>query len=160
VYYKLSLHVTILLNIPQTATITIEVHDNEQKNRPIHTILNMYRRPRKKHKFSSDMQTALDTILTKSPETSITIQGDININLLTLNNTNPLYSFLLENNLTTTITTPTRQDPHHKTSTLIDVILTTLNETKVTSGTLSPPLSDHFQTYAIFYSKPERQKTN
>lgn len=104
------------------------------------------------------MQTALDTILTKSPETSITIQGDININLLTLNNTNPLYSFLLENNLTTTITTPTRQDPHHKTSTLIDVILTTLNETKVTSGTLSPPLSDHLQTYAIFYSKPERQK--
>ena len=159
VYYKLSLHVTILeLNIPQTATIAIEVHDNEQKNHPIHTILNIYRRPRKKHNFSNDMQTALDTILTKSPETSITIQGDININLLTLNNTNPLYSFLLENNLTTTITTPTRQDPHHKTSTLIDVILTTLNETKVTSGTLSPPLSDHLQTYAIFYSKPERQK--
>ena len=35
VYYKLSLHVTILeLNIPQTATITIEVHDNEQKKSP------------------------------------------------------------------------------------------------------------------------------
>jgi hypothetical protein len=107
-----------------------------------------------------NLQKAVDTILTKTPTTSITIQGDINIDLLTLKTTDPFYFFLLENNLNTTITTPTRYDPVHKTSTLIDVILTTLNETHTTSGTVSPPISDHLQTYVILHTQSTKTYEN
>ena len=68
-----------------------------------------------------------------------------------------LFNFLLENNLHTTITTPTRYDSRYDTSTLIDVTLTTLTETPVTAGTLSPPLSDHLPTLTIFMKNTPRK---
>jgi hypothetical protein len=64
------------------------------------------------------------------------------------------------NNLHTTITTPTRYDSHYKTATSIDTILTTLTETDVTSGTISPPITDHLITYAIFHQPTPRQPQN
>ena len=83
------------------------------------------------------------------------MHGDININLFKLNRT--FYNFLIINNLHTTITTPTRHDPQHNTASLIDVTLTTLVDTEVTAGTISPPITDHQPTYTILH-KPIPRK--
>jgi hypothetical protein len=103
------------------------------------------------------MQLVIDNIYKKSPTTSITIHGDININLLNLNK--PFYNFLLENSLYTTITTPTRFH-HTGTHTLIDVTLTTLAQTTTTAGTISPPISDHLPIYTIFENPIPRHHQN
>lgn len=159
-YYKNSLHVTILdITIPQAATITLQIHKTERKTNPTHTIINIYRRPHYNPHFTQDLEIAIREILTKHPRTSITIQGDININLLHLAPQHPFTKLLLTNNLYTTITTPTRYDTHHNTRTLIDVILTTLTEKQITSGTISPPLSDHLSTYAIIHNSPQQKNT-
>ena len=41
------MHITILDNItiPNIASITIQIHKTKQKTNPIHTIINIYRRP-------------------------------------------------------------------------------------------------------------------
>jgi hypothetical protein len=160
IYHKHNLHISYLdhINIPQAATIILQIHSTERKTDPIHTIINIYRRPLPNPQFPQDLESAINEILTAFPKTSITIQGDININLLQLTPHHPMTRLLLTNNLNTTITTPTRYDPHHNTATLIDVILTTLTETHITSGTISPPLSDHLLTYAIFHKPPPRQQ--
>jgi hypothetical protein len=163
VYYKTSIHISFLdIIIPQAATIILQIHKTERKTDPIHTIINIYRRPHHDiTQFTNDLQTAIDNILTKHPRTSITIQGDINIDLFRLTPAHPFTKLLLTNNLHTTITTPTRYDPHHhNTKTLIDVILTTLTETHITSGTISPPLSDHLSIYAIIHNPPPRHQQN
>ena len=153
-------HSTILdIKTPKAATIIIQIHDNKQKNNPIHTIINIYRRPLQDHDFIKNLQSTIDQIYTKHPKTSITIQGDININLLKLKT--KFHHFLIENNLHTTITTPTRYDPYHKTSSLIDITLTTLTQTTTTAGTISPPITDHLATYTIFNTKiPTQQQNN
>ena len=63
---------------------------------------------------------------------------------------------MLYNGLTTTITTFTRQDPVSYTKTAIDWSMTTQINTHITSGTLSPPLSDHLPTYAAYQCNPPR----
>jgi hypothetical protein len=98
--------------------------------------------------------------MTSYPATTITIQGDININLLRMTPQQPFFHCLIENNLHSTIITPTRHDPHHKTSSLIDTILTTQTQTDVTAGTISPPLSDHLPIYTIFHNPIPRKKSN
>jgi hypothetical protein len=159
VYYNESMHITHVddITIPQVATIIIQVHEDKMTTNPTHTIINLYRRPRPNTELIKDLQEAIDTILTRHPETEITFNGDLNINILNLNPSHHFTTFLLENNLHTTITTPTRHDPHHNTATQIDVILTTYIHVDVTSGTISPPLSDHLQTYAIFHKPVKRQ---
>jgi hypothetical protein len=160
-YTKNNMHVTTEedIEIPQAATIILQIHKNKQKNNPIHTIINVYRRPHTDHEFITNLQTTIDQIYTKHPNTSITIQGDINVDLLKL--PSKMYLFLIENNLHTTITTPTRYDPHHQnTATTIDVTLTTRTQTPITAGTISPPLSDHLPTYTIFHNPVQRQQHN
>ena len=49
-------------------------------------------------------------------------------------------------------------DPVHNTKTLIDHILTTRDTTRITAGTIAPPLADHLQTYAMFHKNPPRKK--
>ena len=64
----------------------------------------------------------------------------------------------MENNLYTTITTPTRTDPVHNTETLIDHILTTTHA-PIMAGTLAPPITDHLPIYSFIkrnIQKPER----
>jgi hypothetical protein len=102
----------------------------------------------------------MDQLTNRNPATPITIQGDININLLTLTTRQKFYNFLVENDLYTCITDHTRADPVHNTTSLIDVVLTTAKDTAVQAGTISPPLSDHLPTYAVFYSNPPRKKKN
>lgn len=141
VYCKHNLHITFLntVKIDQVETCILQIHDTKQKTNPIHTIINIYRRPRPMPDFYKNLQNAIDSILTTSPRTDITIQGDININLFNIQPGQPLTDLLIENNLHTTITTPTRHDTRYNTSTLIDPTLTTLTGTHTTAGTLSPP---------------------
>jgi hypothetical protein len=145
------------IHIQDTATIVIEIHGTERKTNPIHTIINIYRRPNTNiQTFITNTQTAIDDIYTKNPTTTVTIHGDTNINLFKMTQT--YYNFLLENNLHTTITTPTRHDPHHNTATLIDCTLTTLTDAAITAGTISPPITDHLPTCTIIH-KPTPRKT-
>jgi hypothetical protein len=148
------------MDLPKSATIIAQIHNNKTKTNPIHTIINIYRKPQYDKDFTNNLQKVIDDILTKNPTTSITIQGDINYDLLKLKPTDALTHLIQENDLYTTITTPTRYDQHHKTSSLIDVTLTTLKQTKITSGTISPPLSDHLPTYATFHKTLHKDKTN
>ena len=166
VYCKHNLHTTFLntVEIDQVETCILQIHDTKQKTNPIHTIINIYRRPRPMPDFNKNLQNAIDSILTTSPRTDITIQGDININLFNIQPGQPFTDLLIENNLHTTITTPTRHDTRYNTSTLIDPTLTTLTGTHTTAGTLSPPLSDHLPTLTIYHKPPprhirDRQKT-
>ena len=159
-YWREDLHVTLQdLDIQNAAAITIHIHANKQKTNPIHTIINLYRPPHHDPDFITNLQTAMDTIITTSPTTTITIQGDININLLTLTPAHRFTHFLTENSLHTVITKPTRLDPFHGTSSLIDMILTQ-STAQITAGTISPPLSDHLAIYAIIHNPPARQTTD
>ena len=158
VYYKDNLHTTFLdIKIPRTAACTLQIHNNEQKTDPAYTILNIYRRPRTDTEFIQNLQNAIDTILTASPRTDIIIQGDFNINLFKLRPGRALTNLLIENNLYTTITTPTRYNTQYGTSTLIDPTLTTLTRLDITAGTISPPLSDHLPTLTVFHTTALRQ---
>lgn len=148
------------MDLPKSATIIAQIHNNKTKTNPIHTIINIYRKPQYDKDFTNNLQKVIDDILTKNPTTSITIQGDINYDLLKLKPTDALTHLIQENDLYTTITTPTRYDQYHKTSSLIDITLTTLKQTKITSGTISPPLSDHLPTYATFHKTLHKDKTN
>jgi len=171
VYYKTNLHVTFIdpkdITIPNIATCILQIHDSKQKTNPIHTIINLYRRPNKPTTnpegdtgIEKNIQAAVDKILTNHPRTEITFQGDLNINLYNLLPLQPFTNFLIENNLHTTITTPTRYDPTYNTATLIDPTLTTLTETQVTAGIISPPLSDHLPTLTIFHKHTPRKSKN
>jgi hypothetical protein len=163
VYVKTSMFTTLLedIDIPEAATVIVQIHNTKQTNNPIHTILNMYRRPSTDPRaFTINLQTAIDEIYTRFPNTSLTIQGDLNIDLLKLTPTHYFFLFLIHNGLHTTITTPTRYDPIHMTATLIDVVLTTLTQTITTAGTISPPISDHLPTYTAFNHKISRQAQN
>jgi exonuclease III len=164
VYYQTNYHISILPNpnpIQDSNHIIIQIHANEQLNNPIHTIINIYHRPRKLiaqiEQFIQDLQSTVNKIQSKSHTTEITIVGDININLLNLTPAHQFHYFLIENNLHTTITTPTRYDPIHNTHTLIDTILTTMIQNETTAGTISPPLSDHLPIYTTFHN-PTPQK--
>jgi hypothetical protein len=160
VYVKHNIHTSIMDSISMTtaSTLVLRIHTNEHKTNTIHTIINIYRRPQTDPTFEQDLQAAIDDIYALHPTTTITIIGDININLLQL--PTRLYNLLIENNLHTTITTPTRHDPvHTNTHTLIDTILTTATDTRVTAGTLSPPISDHLAIYTTFHkATPRKQK--
>ena len=98
----------------------------------------------------------MTNIIAHTPTTSIEIQGDLNHNTLSLTPDHAITKFILHNNLTTTITTFTRQDPVSYTKTAIDWSMTTQINTPVTSGTLSPPLSDHLPTYTAYQCSPPR----
>ena len=82
--------------------------------------------------FDRKLQNAINNILRTSPRTDITIQGDININLFNIQQGQPFTNLLIENNLHTTITTPTRYDTRYDTSALIDPTLTTLTGIHIT----------------------------
>lgn len=143
-----------------SSTAVIQIHKTAETNDPIHTMIGTYRRPSMDKKdFITEMQTVIDSIYNDSPRTSITIIGDININLLKM--TSDIYHFLIENSLYTTITTPTRYDPiHNNTATLIDTILTTMTEVDITAGTLSPPITDHLPIYASIQQVTPRTSQN
>jgi hypothetical protein len=160
VYTKKNMYITHLEDIEteRASTIIIQIHKNKQKNDHTHTIINIYRRPPHDPAFIMNIQSTIDQIYTKYPHTSITIQGDINIDLLKL--THLFFNFLIENNLHTTITTPTRYDTRYDAQTLIDVTLTTLTQTAATAGTISPPLSDHLPNYTILHLPISRQERN
>ena len=161
-YCRKNIHTTIMtdITIPEVATIIVQIHKDKTKTDPIHTIINLYRRPRKNKQLTKDIQTAIDSIHAKHPRTSITIQGDINIDLLQLTPQHPLTELMNENVLRTTIVTPTRYDPQHNSATLLDVMLTTLITNDIISGTLSPPISDHIPTYAIINTTVAREPPN
>ena len=100
----------------------------------------------------------IDEITTRDPTTDITILGDLNTDILNL--TRQFYHFLVENNLHTTIITPTRHDPVHiDTATAIDVTLTTITNVNITAGTILPPITDHMPTNTIFHTPTTRTTT-
>ena len=137
-------------------------YENKQKNNPTHTIISVYHNPSTpRETFISNLQIAICEILDKHPRTSITIIGDLNIDLLRLSPTNNFYLFMIEYGLYTTIVNHTREDPHHNTRTLIDHIMTTLTHTQMTAGTISPPPSDHLQymQYSINHYQDKRKTT-
>jgi hypothetical protein len=147
------------LRHPNTPNTTAQIHRDETKTHPLHTIISTYRNPSKKEaEFISDMQTAVEDITANSPQTTVTIIGDINIDLLKLTPTSKFTHFMLENNLHTTITTPTRYNTSSAASTLIDVVLTTNTQAPATAGTISPPLSDHLPIYTTFHTTPPQRK--
>lgn len=129
----------------------MEIFDFPAQKKAPHTIIHVYKRPRTAvADFITNTQQAIDKIHTRNPTTAITIHGDTNIDILKL--TGPFYSFLIENDLHTTITTPTRYDATHPdTATLIDNTLTTLTEIEVTAGTVAPAITDHLPTLTIFH---------
>lgn len=161
VYTKSNLFTSTIpdIKIPEVASIILEIFHTPAKTKAHHTIINLYRRPSTSvPAFLVNLQTAIDKIYTRNPTTAITIHGDTNIDLLKPITQNFL-TFLLENNLHTTITTPTRFDPVHvTTATLIDHTLTTLTDISITAGTISPPLSDHLPTYTIFHQPTDRKR--
>jgi hypothetical protein len=160
VYTKTNLFTSTIpdIKIPEAASIVLEIFNTPAKTKAHHTIINLYRRPPTSvPAFLTSLQIAIDEIYTRNPTTAITIHGDTNIDLLKPLTQNFL-TFLLENNLHTTITTPTRYDPvNTNTATLIDHTLTTLTEVNVTAGTISPPLSDHLPTCTIFHQPTDRK---
>ena len=163
VYAKNNLHSTRLSveqKITDAKTIIIQIHKTKHKNNPTHTIINIYRRPRPNiDQFLVDLQEMINHIYTISPQTTITIQGDTNLDLLKM--TEKLYNFLIHNALYTTITTPTRYDPvHTTTATLIDATLTTMINTPTTANTISPPITDHLPTLTIFHTRTPRTQQN
>ena len=160
VYVNTNLHITTIddITIKDTSTIITEIHETANKTNPIHTIIHLYRRPNTDiPEFIQNTQKAIDKIYERHPTTDLTLHGDTNINLYTT--TKAYYDSLIENNLHTTIITPTRYDPHHDTATLIDNTLTTLTDTEITAGTISPPITDHLPTCTIFH-KPTPRNTN
>jgi hypothetical protein len=70
------------------------------------------------------------------------------------------HNFLIHNNLHNTIITPTRHDPVHNTSTILDITITTLTTTPVTAGTISPPITDHLPIITIFHTPNPRKQQN
>ena len=64
--------------------IIIHIHQNKQKTDPIYTIITLYHRPTQNPDIIEHLQKLIDNIHTKHPRTEIIIQGDLNINLLTL----------------------------------------------------------------------------
>jgi hypothetical protein len=148
---------TITHGIPQGSTLSTTfflLYINDIYRRPT----NPKHNPEKDEIIQQNLQNTLDNILTIHPKTHITIQGDLNINLFPLRPLQPFTNLLLNNNLHTTITTPTRYDTTHNSATLIDPLLTA-NTNRVTAGTISPPISDHLTTLTIFH-KQESRKTN
>ena len=163
VYLKNDLHTTILatdLLIDNSSFIITQLHPNKYKTNPIHTIINLYRNPNRPPTttFTKDLQKMIDFIHTKAPTTSLTIQGDINLNLFK----QPIhfYNFLTLHGLLSTITTPTRYDNYHNSYSLIDASLSTLTHMPCTAGTLTPPITDHLPTLTIFHTQPPRKTKN
>ena len=70
--------------------------------------------------------------------------------------TTKTHDFLIDNGLTTTITTPTRYNHTTGTYTLIDPTLTTCTDVQITAGTISPPITDHLPTITIFHTHVPR----
>ena len=96
VYYNPNLHITIPdINIPEVATFIIQIHKTKHLDHPIHTIFNLYRRPRKAPNLLQDLQTEIINIRTKTPTTSIEIQGDLNHNILSLTPDHAITKFML-----------------------------------------------------------------
>ena len=145
--------------LEHTHITTTHIHKNKRKNDPTDTIINIYRRPRKKahlrKEFYDCLQDTIDGIFTKYPSTELTIQGDLNLDLLNI--PTPLYDLMIHNALHTTITTPTRYNHIHKTSTLLDVTLTTNTTTQITAGTISPPITDHLPP-TLSSTKPQHEQ--
>ena len=107
--------------------------------------------------FMTDLTAMIDEIRTRTPRTTIDIQGDMNINLLRLAPDHDTTTALLSHGLHTTITTPTRYNSIHRTATLIDWNITT-SKANITAGTISPPLADHLATLTIHHKHTHRQR--
>ena len=155
VYWRIDLDDRISIpeytfDIERAAANIIQIHSTSQKTHPIHTIISMYRRPKTDKKFIPALQRLITQILTDHPLTIIHLQGDLNLNLQALTHNNDFAIFILENNLRTTITTPTRYDFYYKSASLIDINLTAATST-ITAGTLAPALSDHLPTLTIHH---------
>jgi hypothetical protein len=137
------MHYTVLqsIQIKTAKTIITVIHKNKHKNNPIQTIIHYYRRPStNKNIFIQEMHEMINKINTLHP-TPITLQGVGNMDIRRMSN--KFLDFLIGNNLYTTITTITRQDPVHKTGTILDPLMTTLAETEITAGTVSPPITQN-----------------
>ena len=141
VYIKTNIKTTKIddITIPRVQTTIIQIH----ASKPTHTIINIYSRPNNisETELIKGLQHMIDEITTRDPTTNITILGDLNTDILNL--TRQFYHFLVENNLHTTIITPTRHDPVHiDTATAIDVTLTTITSVNITAGTILPPINN------------------
>ena len=67
VYYKDDLHIKFLedVKILDASSIIIQIHKNKHKTLPVHTIINLYRRPNRDiPNFIRSLQRLLDQILT------------------------------------------------------------------------------------------------
>lgn len=147
--------------IPNAHTIMIHLYNNNKKQSITHTIINIYRRPHHDKHFTTNLQSLIDTIYSKHPKTNLIITGDLNINLLKLTYKHKFFKLMTANDLSTTITQPTRIDTTRHTSTLIDPFLTSI-KTHITSDTIYPPLSDHIPTLTIIHTKtplPQQNRT-
>ena len=74
-----------------------------------------------------------------------------------------MYNTIIETGLYTTITTSTRNEKkvgYKESQTLIDVIMTTMANTAITSGTIAPQITDHLPIYASFDMHEDRITNN
>jgi hypothetical protein len=147
-------------SINQAKLVELHTFPDKKKAAPDHIFLGIYRRPGYDADFIPNFREIYDQIQHEHPLVPVTIVGDLNLDLFKI--THKLHDFLLETGLHTTITTPTRYEWGNTplTSTLIDVVMTTMTHTPVTAGTYSSPISDHLPIYAIFHTPTKRRPKN
>ena len=125
----------------------------------------LYRQPNNANHnaFLSELEKRIKTY--DKPNTELVLVGDTNLNLLNYTKHEPTAKYLdimLQNNLITRITKPTRIK--HKSATLIDVILTKDNELAKHSGILLREIkgnhgyTDHLPVFTILSIKTEKKK--
>ena len=86
--------------------------------------------------------------------------GDFNINLLHAETSRYAYDFLLSLqrfSFIPTIDKPTRV--YNNSATLIDNILTSKVDVKITSGNIISDISDHYSQFCVFHTSLENSKS-
>lgn len=159
IYTKQNLFTTISeIRINDAHATIIRLHTNKTKTNTTHIILCIYRRPN--IDFITAFQETVEKLQHDTNTAHLTVVGDINIDHLRL--PRKFHDCLTETGLHATVTTPTRHENTNRahSKTLIDTILTTATNIAITAGTISPPITDHLQTYAIFHTPPTRRQQN
>ena len=106
-------------------------------------------RPESSIAYWSKLDTMLETVI--GTDMNVIITGDINVNMLNIEQSPHLNHLLIKHNLTNLVTEPTRITP--TTSTLLDVVLTN-NISIIQNTVVHPPIcSDHsVVSFDVLYS--------
>lgn len=107
--------------------------------------------------FIESMDKALEKL--NNERKKVIIVGDMNIDLFQIRTTHPYHQMILANGYQNVIMFPTRCT--NNTKTLIDHILTNINETAepISAGCIFNDISDHYSTYIRIPQIPEVRNT-